>query len=127
MEIGGAILIGMWIGYAILGLWIYHKVFTVYYASASNGLMKELVYAAFFGFIMTFVTLHFWKISIVVLLILGLILTTKVEDKSKKITIIAVFIVISIFIGMLGKDINSTDTDDNTTSQTAIICNRLAV
>ena len=31
MEIGGAILIGMWIGYAILGLWIYHKVFTVYY------------------------------------------------------------------------------------------------
>lgn len=127
MEIGGAILIGMWIGYAILGLWVYHKVFTVYYASASNGLMKELVSAAFFGFIMTIITLHFWKFSIVALLILGLMLAAKAEDKSKKITIIVVFIVISIFIGMMGKDINSTDTDDNTTSQTAIICNRPAV
>lgn len=126
MEIGGAILIGMWIGYAILGLWIYHKVFTVYYASASNGLMKELVYVAF--------SVLLWHLSHCILENFYCSITNsgsdshyKVEDKSKKITIIAVFIVISIFIGMLGKDINSTDTDDNTTSQTAIICNRLAV
>lgn len=119
----GTILIGMWIVYAILGLVLYHKIFTVYYGNLFNGLLGELVSAAFFGFIMSFLTLHFWKIAIIILLIVGLILAAKAQEGSKKAIIIVVFVIISILIGILGNDINNMGNEDNSSSQTTVQTN----
>ncbi|MCI5740713.1 MAG: hypothetical protein SO445_09850 [Lachnospiraceae bacterium] len=115
----GAFFIGMWIFYSIFGLWIYHKIFTVYYTNLSGGIMKELVMSVFFGVIMSALTLHFWKISIVILLILGFVFSMKAEEKNKKIAIIAVFIVISIFVGVLGNDVNHMNEENDVNSQTS--------
>ena len=49
LEMAGGILFGLWIFWTIALLILYHKVFTVYYFSLGNGLMKEIVTAFFLG------------------------------------------------------------------------------
>lgn len=55
--------------YAIAGLIIYHKLFTVYYFNLSMGCGKEIATALFVGMFLAALTLAFWYISIPVIIL----------------------------------------------------------
>ena len=70
---GTNILFGLWIFYVIAILVMYHKVFDVVYFDLGRGLMKELVIAAFGGMILAAITVKFWVLSAIIIIITGLV------------------------------------------------------
>lgn len=55
--------------YAIACLIIYHKLFTVYYFSLSQGCAKEIAIALFVGMFLAALTVAFWYVSIPVIIL----------------------------------------------------------
>ena len=96
--IGESVLGILWIGWTIALLVLYHKVFSVYYFNLSRGLMKEIIGACFFGAIMTGVTLAFWYVSAIIIIIIGLSISSKVKSKAPVIIAIICAIIVS-FMG----------------------------
>lgn len=108
------IVVVLWIVFSI-GVWItYHKIFTVYYFDLSQGLMKELILSAFLGGILTALTLYFWWITAIILLLVGVGVSGKTENLSSKKAIMVVFAIAAIVVAIVGinyKSHVSTDAD----------------
>lgn len=99
---GGTVVVILWIIFSI-GTWIaYHKTFTVYYFSLSRGLMKELLLSAFIGGILTVLTLYFWWVAAIILLLVGVGVSGKTEKPSGKKTIMVVFVIAAIVVAIVG-------------------------
>ncbi len=64
-----ALLIILTVAYAIAGLIIYHKLFTVYYFNLSQGCGKEIATAIFIGLFLAALTVAYWYISIPVIIL----------------------------------------------------------
>lgn len=102
----------LWIVFSI-GVWvIYHKIFTVYYFNLSQGLMKELFLSAFVGMILTGLTLHFWWLTAIILLLVGFGFSTKTENPSGKKVIIVVFAIAAIVVAIVGISTKSQNSSD---------------
>lgn len=98
----GSIVVVLWLVFSI-GVWIvYHKIFTVYYFNLSQGLMKELILSAFLGALLTALTLYFWWLTVIILLLAGVGASGKTENPSGKKAIIAVFVVAAIMVAIVG-------------------------
>ncbi len=96
------IVLFLWIVFSI-GVWVaYHKIFAVYYFSLSRGLMKELLLSAFLGALLTALTLYFWWVTVIILLLAGVGASGKTENPSGKKAIIAVFAVAAIVVAIVG-------------------------
>lgn len=96
------IVVVLWIVFSI-GVWItYHKIFTVYYFNLSQGLMKELILSAFLGGILTALTLYFWWITAIILLLVGVGVSGKTENPSGKKAIMVVFAIAAIVVAIVG-------------------------
>lgn len=104
----------LWIVFSI-GVWItYHKIFAVYYFNLSQGLMKELFLSAFVGLILTGLTLNYWWIAAIILLLVGLGVSGKTDNPSGKKAIMVVFVIAAIVVSIVGistKSQNNPDTD----------------
>lgn len=99
---GGTVVVILWIIFSI-GTWIaYHKIFTVYYFSLSQGLMKELFLSAFIGGILTALTLYFWWVAAIILLLVGVGVSGKTENLSGKKAIMVVFVIAAIVVAIVG-------------------------
>lgn len=108
----------LWIVFSI-GVWIaYHKIFTVYYFSLSQGLMKELILSAFLGALLTALTLYFWWVTVIILLLVGVSVSGKTENPSGKKAIIVVFAVAAIVVAIVGINYKSQVNSDATASNT---------
>jgi hypothetical protein len=87
----------IWLFWIVALLVFYHKVFTVYYFSLGNAIMKELLIAAFIGGIMTLLTLSLWWLTAIIIIIVGLVNMGKSGNKSHIVVAIILAILISIF------------------------------
>lgn len=111
------IILVLWIAFSI-GVWItYHKIFSVYYFNLSQGLMKELILSAFFGGVLTALTLYFWWVTVIILLLVGLGVTGKTENPSGKKAIVAVFAIAAIVVAIVGISYKS-QVNENTGAST---------
>lgn len=99
------IIIILWIVWIILTLIAYHTIFEVYYFSLSHGLIKELFWAGFIGLLMTGLTLYFWYVAAVIILLIGLSTMSKTHNKVPLIIAIIAIIFIAI-IGMRFRSVN---------------------
>lgn len=110
------IVVVLWIVFSI-GVWIaYHKIFAVYYFNLSQGLMKELILSAFLGAILTALTLYFWWITTIILLLVGLGVSGKTENPSGKKAIIVIFVIAAIVVAIVGISYRSQVSTDAATS-----------
>ena len=92
----------LWIGFSI-GVWVlYHKIFTVYYFSLSQGLMKELIWSVIIGIVLTGLALYLWWLVVLILLGVGLTTAGKVDNPSAKKTIMILFAVAAIVVAIVG-------------------------
>ncbi len=97
----------IWLGWTIALLILYHKVFAVYYFDLANGLLKEIIGAALLGVIMTAVTLMYWYISAIIIIIIGLAISNKVRSKVPLI----IAIICAIIVAVVGiQTISNSDT-----------------
>lgn len=82
--------------YAILGFILYHKLFIVWYTDLAGGLGREIVGCLFFAFVMSVLTLHFWKVIAIILAVIGI-----VAFLNKKRTV-AIGIFVCMFFVLMG-------------------------
>lgn len=97
----------MWIFYSILFLVIYHKIFSVIYFNFLNGIYREFIVAVITGAIMTGITLWFWQIAVVVILIIGFIISSSSGNPFGRGPVLVIFIILAAVIGIMGYKVRS--------------------
>ncbi len=67
----------LWIIFSVAIFVLYHKVFDVVYLDLSQGLMREIIIVAFAGAILTGVTVTFWWLSDIIIVMAAVLLRGK--------------------------------------------------
>lgn len=105
--------------YFILGLVAYHAIFDIWYFNFKKAIINEIIGAFIFAALMTGITLKFWLISVVVLLIVGGCLSAKCSTKQTKTLVMIVTLICIVLVAVQGRNFNKTLKDNNTDSQSA--------
>lgn len=104
----GAVLFGLVILYTILLLYWYHKSrVVVYFGNKLSAQVKELCVAFFVAFILMALTLNFWYIAVIIIILFAFGLISKTYEGAKKVVIIVATVVICFFVGKAGITYNS--------------------
>lgn len=90
----------------------------VYFGNAGEQILSEIFKTFFLGFVLSVLTVYFWWIAVIAVLIVGAIVAlTKAKGPGTRIYYFGIFVVIAVVIGIIGffakKDI--THNDDNET------------
>lgn len=117
----GEMLIGLWIFWAVAYLVFYHKVFRVYYFDLTRGIIQELFTASIVATVMLIITLKFWWIAAIVVIIIGLSASAKAENKGPLVIAVIVAIIISVLGTNVGKSSESSGNTDNSKSSSASV------
>ena len=88
--------------FMILGLLIYHSIFDIWYFNFGKAMIAELFGAFIFAGFMTALTLMFWPISFLIIIILGIVFSIKVKNPTGKKLVIIIFIIIAILTAITG-------------------------
>lgn len=75
-TIAGVLLVAVWIGWIVILITLYHKMFNVIYFSLMDGLLKELVVSALIGSVLTVLTVQFWWV-VLILVVVAVVIKTK--------------------------------------------------
>lgn len=95
--------------YMILGLVIYHSIFEIWYFNLGKALLGELFGAFVFALLMTGLTLKFWGIALVIIILLGLALAAKVNSPVGKKIVVGVFVIVAIITAITGINYNKQE------------------
>lgn len=117
----GNLLIGLWIFWAIAYLVFYHKIFRVYYFDLTRGIIQELFTASIVATVMLIITLKFWWIAAIVVIIIGLSASAKAENKGPLVIAVIVAVVIAILGNNVGKSSESSDNSNNSKGSSASV------
>ncbi len=89
--------------YTVAVFVIYHKIFDVYYfGGAGKGIMKELIGSFLAGLMLTALTLYYWWIADIIIILVGLGFAGKSENPQTKKVILGAFVVLAIVVAVLG-------------------------
>lgn len=110
------VMLFLWIFWMVV-LWVaYHKIFEVYYFNLGNGLMKEFLGTMFGGFLMTALTLYFWWVAAIIIILVGLSAMKKMDSKAP-----LVFAIIgAIIIAFVGIDYKNSMNENNVETSSII-------
>lgn len=86
----------IWIIWIVVLLIFYHKIFTVHYFNLGSGLLKELIIAAILGLIMASLSLKYWWLTAIIIIIFGLGMAKKTSNNLVLIGCIILVVVIAI-------------------------------
>lgn len=75
-TIAGVLLVAVWIGWIVILITLYHKIFNVVYFSLMDGLLKELFVSALIGSVLTALTVQFWWV-VLILVVVAIAIKTK--------------------------------------------------
>lgn len=92
------------IGYMVLGLYIYHAMFDIWYLNFGKAMISEIFGAFLFGALMTGLTLKFSVPIMIIIIVIGIILSFKFNTPFKKIAVIVVFVIVGIIIAIAGNN-----------------------
>ena len=75
-TIAGVLLVAVWIGWIVILITLYHKIFNVVYFSLMDGLLKELFVSALISSVLTILTVQFWWV-VLILVVVAIVIKTK--------------------------------------------------
>lgn len=100
-DVTAGIGVGLWAIYAIAIFIIYHKM-VVFYFDLGGAIKQSLVASVLGGAILMFLTLMYWKIAVVIILLLGIILAIKASSNTGRVAIIVTAAIFAIVVGVVG-------------------------
>lgn len=86
----------IWIIWTVALLVFYHKIFTVYYFNLGVGLLKELLFAAILGAMMMGLTLYFWWLTAIIIILFGIGTAKKTSNSLALIGCIILAVIIAV-------------------------------
>lgn len=75
-NVAGLLVAAVWIGWIIILITLYHKIFNVVYFSLMDGLLKELFVSALISSVLTILTIQFWWV-VLILVVVAIAIKTK--------------------------------------------------
>lgn len=75
-NVAGVLLVAVWIGWIVILITLYHKIFNVVYFGLMDGLLKELFVSALIGSVLTVLTVQFWWV-VLILVVVAIAIKTK--------------------------------------------------
>ena len=109
--------------YMIIGLVIYHGIFTVWYFNISKACASELVGAFIFALIMTAVSLYYWWITCIIILLVGLGVSAKIGSPGGKGVVMIIAAVFAIYTGVAGYKLKHANDASNSSQQSSRVSN----
>lgn len=109
------------VGWGIACFVFYHKVFTVYYFSLSRELMKEILWCAFFGFLLAGLTLKFSTPLAICLIIVGWSLTRNIDSSALRNICFALFALLAVVIFFSGRKFQKLLEEQSTAKSSEIV------
>ena len=109
------------VGWGIACFVFYHKVFTVYYFSLSRGLMKVILWCAFFGFLLAGLTLKFSTPLAICLIIVGWSLTRNIDSPALRNICFALFAVVAVVVFFSGRKFQKLLEEQSTAKSSEIV------
>ena len=95
--------------YMILGLVIYHSIFEIWYFNFGKAMIAEIFGAFIFAALMTGLTLKFWWLALIIIVLIGLVMSAKVQNPTGKKIVLGVFIVVAIITAVTGIKFNNQE------------------
>lgn len=89
--------------YAIACFVLYHKVFTVWYFDLKMGIWREIIVCMLIGVALSGLTLYFWWIVCIILIIAAFLISSKSESHSMKQFIWIAFFILCVIVAVAGR------------------------
>lgn len=96
--------LGLWAVFTIVSWIVYHKVFAVYYFDFLRGIIKEFIISVLAGAVLTVLSLYFWQVSVIIIILIGIAAVSKVSTPTMKLLTIIAFIVLAVVISIVGTE-----------------------
>lgn len=104
--------------YMILGLVVYHSIFDIWYFNFGKALIKEIFGAFLFAALMTGLTLKFWWIALIIIILIGLVMSAKVQNPTGKKVVLGVFVVVAVITAITGINYNRQEKEKESDKMT---------
>lgn len=105
------------VAYAIACFIIYHKIFKVYYfGSISQGIFREIIICFLAAIVLTGITIWFWYVSAIVLIIATLKLRNKCSEPAMKIAVTIGMGILIVFIAIAGIQVKKNVEQEETST-----------
>jgi hypothetical protein len=108
----------VWFFWLIVLLVFYHKVFTVAYFNLSKGLLQEFIVAAILATVMASLTIYFWYVAVVIIILLGMSYRAKTGSNAAMVIAVAAALFIAFFGIKMKKEIKEKNEPEETQKQT---------
>lgn len=108
-------LLAVWIFWIVVALVLYHKAFSVYYFNLGKGIIGELIYAGIAGGVMTCLTFYLWKLTAIIIIIVGLV-NMKRSGNVLHIVAAVVLAIVVAYIGIAAAKEGKNDDTSNVSS-----------
>ena len=98
--------------YMILGFVIYHSIFEIWYFNFGKALLSEIFGAFIFGLFMTGLTLRYWYVGIIIIILIGLVLAGKIQNPNGKKFVVGLFVVVAVITAITGANYNRKEKEN---------------
>lgn len=89
-------------------IWVlYHKIFDVVYFDLSRGILKEIIGSLIGGVLLTALTLMYWWVTDIIIVIMALAVIGKCRRSEQKILVVVCAAIIAILIAVAGISVNN--------------------
>ena len=99
--------------YFVIGILAYHALFDIWYLDFKKELIKEIFGAFLFSALMTGITLKYWFVSVVIILVMGVALSAKCARKQLKIIIMAAAVIFALIVVSQARNFNKNNEVNN--------------
>ena len=103
--------------YMILGLVIYHSIFEIWYFNFGKALLGEIFGAFIFGALMTALTLKYWYVGIIIIILIGLVLAGKIQNPNGKKFVVGLFATVALITAFTGIKYNRQEKEKQVESE----------
>ena len=124
-NLTGGTMIALWVVYAVICMVLYWKSIVITF-DFGRTLVSSIVFTLVASLLLMLGTIYFWKIAIVVIILIGLGFTTKASSGGGKIGIIIGAVILAVIIGVVGSHSRakySNETSDVVTSSSSYTTN----
>ena len=104
--------------YMIIGLVIYHSIFEIWYFNFGKAMITEIFVAFIFAALMTGLTLKFWWIALIIIILIGLMMSAKVQNPTGKKVVLGVFVVVAVITAITGINYNRQEKEKESDKMT---------
>lgn len=113
-SLGSGTAVILFLIFTIVSFVIYHKIFNMVIYFGKGGILREVIGCFLSGIILTTITLYFWKIVLVIIILVALVGIAKYKDLTIRVLIGVLAVFLGIVIVLTGRQVENLSESNQT-------------